>query len=98
MKISLGLLLKIEVEAFVLRRKHKIYKTGKQEWENGGEKATHTLESENSIATREEEPENDSEGYKGQKFKMRNLCVQDLDSIKVGFGCSEQSEEIVLDL
>lgn len=61
----------------------------------GGKKPTHTLESENSITTRE--PENDSEGYKVQKFKMTNLCVQDLDSIKVGFGCSEQSEEIVLD-
>lgn len=64
----------------------------------GGKKPSRTLESENSKTTREEEPENNSEGYKVQKFKMTNLCAQDLDSIKVGLGCSEQSEEIVLAL
>lgn len=50
----------------------------------GGKKANPFLESENSITTREKKPENNSEGYKVQKFKMTNLCVQDLDSIKVG--------------
>lgn len=56
----------------------------------GEKKPTHTLESENSI-TREEEPENNSEGYKVQKFKMTNLCAQALDSIKVGLARSEWS-------
>lgn len=64
----------------------------------GGKKPAHTLESENSITTREEEPENNSEGYMVQNFKMTNLCAKDLVSIKVGLGCAEWSEEIVLAL
>lgn len=35
----------------------------------GGKKPAHTLESENSITTREEEPENNSEGYKVQSLR-----------------------------
>lgn len=73
-------------------------KQGNRNERAGGEKPIHTLESENSITTREEEPENNSEGYKVQKSKMTNLCAQNLDSIRVGLGCSEWSEEIVLTL
>lgn len=65
-------------------------KQGNKNERIGGKKPTHTLESENSI-TREEEPENNSEGYKVQKFKMINLCAQALDSVKVGLARSEWS-------